>query len=511
MPGDKPAHSGPSLEGSNRALKRIASSGAANLGAALLGSVSNFVLIVLVTRFWPAEDAGLLFAATSFYIIALALAHLGADQGLVRFIAWNVGSGQGHLNRSTVLAGMLPSLGMTILVAFTGWAAAPWLSGVFGAESPEQGTLVIRVLAVVLPVAVLYEQLLAICRGYAVMKPTIVIERALRPTLQMVLILVAGLSQSSLLWLAWAWAGPYLLCLVLAAAATFGTLQRNKDNWHDENSSGQGLRSEFWRFTGPRGLARMAQVMIQRADIVIVTVLLGPAPAAIYTAATRFLVLGQVATSALQQVSEPQLAGLLARKEVRAVTSVVRQMTVWSVALVWPIYLVFAVHSGALMALVFGSGYEAGGPVLRLLSVAMLIATAVGPLDVLLLMAGKSSLSLFNTTVALVVDLALCFLLIPHWGILGAGLAWAAAIIAKNFLCLWQVHRHLDIGIFTGRLATWLSSLFGIFGMLGWLGTLFHGQPWTGFGISILTGSFYLGFLWFKREVLMPPRTVRDS
>lgn len=511
MPGDDPAQSVHLSDGSNRALKRIASSGAANLGAALLGSISNFVLIVLVTRFWAAEDAGLLFAATSFFIIALALAHLGADQGLVRFIAWNVGSGRGHHNRSTVLAGILPSLGMSILVAITGFVGAPWLAGVFGADSPEQGTAVIRVLSLVLPVAVHYEQLLAVCRGYAVMKPTIVIERALRPSVQMFLILIAGLSQSSLIWLAWAWAGPYLLCLVLAAVAAFSTLRQNKGNWHGPGEAGQNLGSEFWRFTGPRGLARMAQVMIQRADIVIVTVLLGPAPAAIYTAATRFLVLGQVATSALQQVSEPQLAGLLAKKEVRAVTSVVRQMTVWSIALVWPIYLVFAVHAGALMELVFGAGYQAGGAVLQLLAIAMLISTAIGPLDVLLLMAGKSSLSLFNTTVALVVDLALCFLLIPQWGILGAGVAWAAAIIIKNLLCWWQVRKHLEITVLTRRLAVWLSSLLGIFGLLGWAGTMFAGQPWTGFGISLLTGGFYLGFLWFKREVLMPPRMVRGS
>lgn len=505
MRGDNP---GAAVETGSGALKRIAVSGAANLGASLLGSIANFVLIVLVTRFWPAADAGLLFAATSFFIIALALAHLGVDQGLVRFIAWNVGSGLSGRNKATVLVGMLPSMGMTLLVAIAGYVAAPWLAGLFSAGSLSEGTLLIRILAVVLPVAVLYEQMLAICRGYAVMKPTIIFERALRPTLQMGFILIAGLSQSGLFWLALAWAGPYVLCLLLAIVSLISTLRKNSGHWHGESSSDQNLGSEFWRFTGPRGLARLAQVMIQRADIVIVTVLLGPAPAAIYTAATRFLVLGQVATSALQQVSEPQLAGLLAKQEIQAVTKVVRQMTLWSIVLVWPIYLVFAVHAGSLMELVFGPGYETGEAVLRMLAVAMLFATAVGPLDVLLLMAGKSSLSLLNTTVALVLDIALCLVLIPQLGILGAGIAWAAAIVTKNLLCMWQVHRHLSIGVFTSRLAKWLMSLFAIFGALGWGGTMFAGQPWVGFGISLLTGIFYLGFLWLRKEILLPQRSV---
>src|SRR5699024_4359994 len=107
-----------------------------------------------------------LFAATSFFIIAVALAHLGADQGLVRFIAWNVGRGAGHSNRATVLAGVLPSLTMTLVVAVLGYAAAPWLAGLLGAQSGAEGALIIRVLVVTLPFAVLYEQLLAVCRGY---------------------------------------------------------------------------------------------------------------------------------------------------------------------------------------------------------------------------------------------------------------------------------------------------------------------------------------------------------
>lgn len=496
------------VEGEDRALKRIARSGAANVGAAAVGSASNFLLIVLITRFWASEDAGLLFAATSFFIIAVALAHLGADQGLVRFIAWNVGRGAGHSNRATVLAGVLPSLTMTLVVAVLGYAAAPWLAGLLGAQSGAEGALIIRVLVVTLPFAVLYEQLLAVCRGYAVMKPTIVLERALRPTLQMLLILAAGLAQSGVVVLTLAWTLPYALCFLLAGVAAVRTLRRHRDDWHGAGPIGEDLRSEFWRFTAPRGLARMAQVMIQRADIVIVTVMLGPAPAAIYTAATRFLVLGQVATSALQQVSEPQLARLLARKRKDTVSLVIRQMTLWSVALVWPVYLVFAVHASALMALVFGPGYEAGGIVLQLLATAMLVATAVGPLDVLLLMAGRSSLSLLNISVALVVDLALCVLLIPQLGILGAGIAWAAAIIAKNLLCLWQVRKHLGISVFSRELVMWLISLLGLFGLLGLLGSLPPAQPWVGLGISALTGIFYLGYLWSKRTLLMPKKVV---
>src|SRR6185437_6664762 len=61
----------------------------------------------------------------------------------------------------------------------------------------------------------------------------------------------------------------------------------------------------FWRFTAPRALASVAQIVIQRLDIVLVAVMRGPAEAAVYTAATRFLVVGQLANAAISMAAQP--------------------------------------------------------------------------------------------------------------------------------------------------------------------------------------------------------------
>ncbi len=46
----------------------------------------------------------------------------------------------------------------------------------------------------------------------------------------------------------------------------------------------------------------MCQIAIQRADIIIVAALISPSAAAVYTAATRFVVLGQFSSMAIQRV-----------------------------------------------------------------------------------------------------------------------------------------------------------------------------------------------------------------
>ncbi|NAZ16793.1 oligosaccharide flippase family protein [Glutamicibacter soli] len=502
MPADN-RQSSPGREQEEPVLKRLASSGAANTGAALLGSVANFLLIVLVTRFWSTSDAGVLFAATSFFNIVLALAHLGSDQGMVRFIAWNSAHSGSGGSRLIIKVGMLPALAMAIFVMVICLVFGSPLSSMLGADDVTDGQALVWVLVAFLPVAVLYEQFLAVCRGFAVMRPTIVVERALRPILQVLLILAIGISGGGIMLLAVAWAIPYAVCLILAGAALLKVLKENPDHLSSPSTEHVAVVRDFWKFTAPRGLARLAQVMIQRSDVIVVTMLLGPAPAAVYTAATRFLVLGQVATSALQQVSEPQLAKLLSASRMKAVVVVTRQMTLWSIVFVWPVYLLFAVHAATFLEWVFGAEYGQGAPVLRVLCFAMLLATAIGPMDVLLLMAGRSSLSLMNVTIALILDLLLCLYLIPMYGIMGAGIAWAVAIIAKNVLCVWQVRRHLGVGLSIGALKMWLLSLVGIFGVAGSLAYLLPGQPWVSVGFSVLTGIFYLLFLWRKRSLLM--------
>lgn len=489
-------------DGQRGAMRTIARSGSVNAAGALVGAMSNFLLVVLIARWWSPAEAGGLFAATSVFIIAVALCHLGVDQGLVRFLAWNVGKGGDTKNRGLTLWALVPVLALALAVAGAGWFGAPLLQSALG-DSAAEGELivVVRVLAVSLPFAVLYEELLAITRGYARMRATVVLERVLRPCLQVVCVVVAAQVAPSISVLAVAWVLPYLVCVVLAGVAAHGTIRAMPRDAHWARPERAAL-SEFWRFTAPRGAARLAQIGIQRLDIVIVSFLAGPAAAAIYTSVTRFLVLGQTTTAALQQVSEPQLAKLLGADKLGGAAAVVRQMTLWSTMLAIPLYLSIAVHADTLLGLVFGPDYVSGSALLRLLCVAMIIGVCCGPVDVLLLMAGRSSLSLVNTMSALFVDVLLCFLLVPSLSYFGAGVAWAAAILVKNAMACIQVWRHLGVTVFTARQARWAAGLVVAFGLLPWVLSELANH-WVALGASVTIGCGFLLWMWRNRARLL--------
>lgn len=69
------------------------------------------------------------------------------------------------------------------------------------------------------------------------------------------------------------------------------------------------LAGGFWRFTAPRAFAQICQTAFQRADIVLVAALSSPREAAVYTAATRFIVISQLVTQAVQNVMQPAVSG----------------------------------------------------------------------------------------------------------------------------------------------------------------------------------------------------------
>jgi O-antigen/teichoic acid export membrane protein len=194
----------------------------------------------------------------------------------------------------------------------------------------------------------------------------------------------------------------------------------------------------FWLFTAPRGLATLAQITIQRIDIVLVAIMRGPAEAAVYTAATRFLVIGQLASTAISMAAQPRFTEMFAVGDRRRANHVYQATTAWLVIMTWPLYLLSVIYGPQLLA-VFGHAYRAGDTVIVVLGLAMLLSTACGQVDMVLNTTGRSSWSLANGLMAVSINVSLDLLLIPKYGILGAAIGWAAAIAIANLTPLIQV------------------------------------------------------------------------
>lgn len=438
--------------GSQRDIAGLARGGALNMVGAIGGAVLNTVLLVQITRGYGRVAAGTFFVVTAFFLIVTAAAALGADTGVLRYIARARALGRPHdavlVLRTALIVVSALGLLLTVLLEIS----APALSGLLGKSAAAEFQTAIRVLAPFVPVAVSYNVLMAATRGYGTMRPSALIERLGRVAVQCAAVAVAQVFSESMLLLCLAWAAPYLAGLVITIP-WLGRLHSRRGRMAPRQSVtptdvGDVTAREFWSFSAFRGLSRLFAVALQRADVILVGSLRGPRDAAVYAAASRFLIVGLMAVQAIQQVTAPKMSELLATHSHHRATVVYQTSTTWLMASTWPLYLAFAVFAPTLLG-VFGRGYHAGASSVSVLCLAMLVSTACGSVDSILLMAGRSSWSVINTGLALVTDIVADLILIPRYGILGAAIGWALAILVNNLLPLAMISRVMHMRPFS--------------------------------------------------------------
>ncbi|MDN4161717.1 lipopolysaccharide biosynthesis protein [Nocardioides abyssi] len=453
-------------------LDHVARRGVVGLAGSAFAAVCGLVSTVLVARGLAAGDAGTFFATTALFSTLAVVSTLGTDSGLARFLLRLEADGRGDDVRRAVRTAALPAAAVAAVAVLVLLLLAEPLASGLGLG--EEGARVLRCLAPALPCCVLAEVMLSATRAVGQMRQTAVVDRVLRAGAQVVAVAAVLAAGGGPAVLGLAWAAAYVVSLVVSAVALRACLRsrppsppRTPARRPDAPGSGS-LAVEFWSFTWPRGVAGLAQVAVQKADIVLVAALLGPGPAALYTAATRFVAVGQLANQAVHQVLQSRFTLLLIGGQTAELRRTFAVTTAWAVLLVWPLYLVVATAAPTYLA-VFGADYVTTGAIatVAVMGAAMLLAVGSGPVDTLLLMSGRSGLSMTNGLVALVVDVVACLVLVPRTGIVGAALAWALALAVRCTLGIWQVRRVVDLG----------SGVWGVPALAGGVALACFGVP----------------------------------
>ncbi|MFB9313991.1 polysaccharide biosynthesis C-terminal domain-containing protein [Nocardioides plantarum] len=433
-------------------LRHVARGATLGLAGSGFAAVAGFGLAVTITHGLDPADAGRFFALTSGFALLVSASTFGTEAGLARFMLRLESVSDDDAVRRVVLWAVVPTslvaTAWAVLLVTHGDTVAAWI-GIEGGRARLLGWI-----ALALPAAVLADVLLASTRGVGSLGPTVIGDRLVRSGLQVAVPAALLAGGGGLVAAVLGWAAAYLVSAPYAAVTAVRSLRgragaapatRRPSLQESALDQGSGIGRQYWRFTWPRGVGSLAQMGIQKADIVVVAVLLTPVDAALYAAATRFVPVGQLAVQALQQVLQPRFTAILVHEDRRTLTTVFGVATSWGILLAWPLYLVVATTPSRYLAL-FGERYADAAAVVVVMSLAMLVAVATGPVDTLLVMAGRSDLSMLNAVGTLVLDVALCVVLVPRWGITGAAVAWAVAVVTRCGLATWQVRADLGVG-----------------------------------------------------------------
>ncbi len=498
--GAPPAGAGISPDARETPFAGVARGGVLNVAGAFVSAAVSLAVILVIARSLSRPDAGAVFGATSLFVLVATAARLGTDATIVHVLASARAVERPEDVRPYLRAALVPVAAVSALAgAAVAVAGVHVLHLVTRGADVAHGEALIALVGAAVPVAAVYDVVTAATRGLGRMRPTVVVERLVRPTLQLVLVAAAVLAGGGAFAVALAWIAPYG---VAAVAATWALLQLVPERTAVRSGEATIDFGVFWRFTLPRALAGTIQVALQRLDILLVGALRGAAAAAVYTAATRFVVVAQIGNQAIWYAVQPRLAMLVASRDLDAARRLYRVSTAWVIVLTWPLALAVLVAAPLILNL-FGPGYDSGTSTMVLMSVAVLFSSACGLVDIVLITVGQTSWNLWNTVLAFVVNVAIDVPLIPRIGIIGAAIGWAAAILVRNALGLAQVGRGFGFRPLSRAVAGVELGAVVCFAALPAAASLAFGRRDSVVGAALCIGAVvYAVQLWRMRERL---------
>src|SRR6266480_425277 len=298
-------------------LSLLARGGVVNLAGGAIYGILGFVVVTVVARGLTASGTGLFFEGDALFNISTDILVLGADVGLVKFISSHRAVGTGRGPRSTLVVALMPVASIAVVVAIGAWIATPRLAAALGHGGADQHeiTSYLRVFVAAVPVSVVYTASIAATRGFGTMLPAVVVDKIGKPALQLAFVAAGVAAGLGLTALAAAWTLPVAIGSVAAFAALAGLIRRMEKTERREAIPAAPLPVDgFWRFAAPRGLASVFQVMVLWLDTILLGAMRSSREAGIYSASSRYLLVGTFVLTAVNQAVAPQIGALLAAR-----------------------------------------------------------------------------------------------------------------------------------------------------------------------------------------------------
>lgn len=483
--------------------ERLARSGAVSLFGTAFAAVAALIVTAVVGNTQGAYGTGQFFQALAVFTILSQFLRLGTNSGIIRHLAEQRAFARTGEAWRTLLVAVVPvaviaTIVGIILVVYSRELAA-WLS------TPGTEDTLAPLLADMAPFIVcaavlgVLQTAVRMIRGVAAFT---ILQSVLTPLSRLVGVTTAVIVTSSVSGIFWGWMLPVPLWLVVTVVVLAGPIV---SDWRRRGQARSTLRSEavrFWRFSSARAVGSALETALEWSDVLIVAAITSPADAGVYAVATRTIRAGQVVDRSMRIAVSPTISGLLALGKTDEARQLHTKVTRAMILATWPFYLVLATLGPAVLS-IFGPDFRDGAVVLTILAGAMMVQSAAGMLQSVLLQGGKSSWQMYNKAAALTLNISLNLLLVPLIGIVGAAVTWAVGVLAETAIAAWQVHRRMGVALEPRRLVPAMVVALVVFGVGGvgiWLSLGGSVLALVG-GLPVLCAGYAL-ILWVLRSRL---------
>lgn len=404
-------------------------------------AVMGLLLIIVLGRMLGDAGSGVVLQVVGAFTIALGVARFGMDSTAV-WILPRLLEDERRWVRPTGWLLLLVSATVGCLCAAL-LLIATMLAEVANPGDPVAAAL--RATLWFLPVASVLLTALSATRGLGRVTSYVLIGSVGLPTLRPIAVVVAVGMGAGAFGAAVAWALPLAIAMVAAVVVLAIQLHRLSAA-RTPGFLRSGVPGRAVKYALPRVLSSSLEQLLIWLSVIVVGAITGPAAAGVYGSASRFVAAGMIVDTALRVVVSPMFSRLQHRGESGELEAVYRTATVWLVLFSTPVYLLLAIFAPVALSLL-GDSFSDGEPVLIVMCVGAIVTFLAGNIHSILLMSGRSGLAALNKAIAVAVNIALIYALVPVWGITGAAAAWAIACALDAVLATIEVRFVLGVRV----------------------------------------------------------------
>lgn len=193
------------------------------------------------------------------------------------------------------------------------------------------------------------------------------------------------------------------------------------------------------------------ELILQNADVLIVSAYLNPSEVGIYFAAAKTMSLIMFVHYAVGSAVANRFAALNARSDREGLEICAQEAVRWTF---WPsLAAALAILAlGHPLLWLFGPQFTSGYPVMLILVIGLLVRSSMGPAEFLLNMLGQQRLCAAAMVTSAALNIVLSLILVPVYGLIGAAVATSASLIVLSILQYRIVRTRLQLDIAIWRI-----------------------------------------------------------
>lgn len=412
-------------------VRHAAVGGGTNL-LALVAGVALPAYHALAARVFGAAKYGLYSVGLGVVEVLSRLGALGTDKGLLRFVPMHRVGNEPELERrslssavwATVIAGAV--LALCALVFAEPLAMLQKKPATIGA---------IRWLAPLLPLWSLFFVLISATMAAKVMRYNLVVRGVALPLVLMAVVVPTGLFRPSLATLC----GGHVVAVLCVVVLSFFAVRKVFPDSHPwRPNDGGGVHWDMLRFSAPMGASEFLNGVLHRAGLILLARYVTEVDLGAYAAVELMSRSIAGARNAFDSVVSPVLAESFKQGSRERLEYNLRLMTRWVMLLTFPIIIFFVAFRVEILAL-FGKEFAAGTSAFLLLNLGYFTNGVLGLTGWVVAMSGRSRLVLLNNLIASGANVALCLVLAPRFGLIGAAIAASSGLVLIQLLQIGEV------------------------------------------------------------------------